>query len=124
MKSRRNDLYQSDALFQVSDVVACLSTPYKLGVEQYRLVSPYYYDHLAEHYGDFNKAGTKVSFLTYGRVFIEILKNRFADGFGTKDLFIKVIEEDQRPKESLSQNTTKQKPVFNEEKIVVIDFDS
>jgi replicative DNA helicase len=122
MKSRRNDLYQSDALFQVSDVVACLSTPYKLGVEQYRLVSPHYYDYLSEHYGDFNKAGTKVSFNTYGRIFIEVLKNRFSDGFGTKDLFIKTIEEDSRPKEK--QNNKKEKIVFDEEKITVIEFDS
>lgn len=121
MKARRNDLYQSDALFQVSDIVACLSTPYKLGVEQYRLVSPYYYDYLAEHYGDFNKAGTKVSFLTYGRIFVEVLKNRFAEGFGTRDLFIKVIEEDTRPKEV---PTKKDRPVFTEEKITVIEFDS
>jgi replicative DNA helicase len=121
MKSRRNDLYQSDALFQVSDVVACLSTPYKLGVEQYRLVSPHYYDYLADHYGDFNKAGSKVSFLTYGRIFIEVLKNRFADGFASKDLFIRVIEEDTRPKEMILK---KEKPVFTEEKITVIEFDS
>ena len=121
MKSRRNDLYQSDALFQVSDVVACLSTPYKLGVEQYRLVSPHYYDYLADHYGDFNKAGTKVSFLTYGRIFIEVLKNRFADGFASKDLFIRVIEEDTRPKEV--RKPSKKEPIFEEEKIVVLDIE-
>ncbi len=122
MRSRRNDLYQSDALFQVSDVVACLSTPYKLGVEQYRLVSPHYYDYISDHYGEFNKAGTRVSFLTYGRIFIEILKNRFADGFSAKDLFIKVIEEDTRPKEPPTKASRKE-PVFEEEKIVVLDFD-
>lgn len=97
MKSRRSDLYQSDALFQASDVVACLSMPHKLGVEQYRNVSPYYYDYLADHFGDFNKTGTKVSFKTYGRIFIEILKNRFTEGFNSKDLFIQTIEEDTRP---------------------------
>jgi len=121
MKARRNDLYQSDALFQVSDVVACLSTPYKLGVEQYRLVSPHYYDYLSEHYGDFNKAGTKVSFLTYGRIFIEVLKNRFSEGFSSKDLFIRMIEEDLRPKEEIKSKNSKEIS-FSEEKIVVLDF--
>jgi len=94
MKPRRSDLYQSDALFQVSDVVACLTTPYKLGVEQYRLVSPNFYDYLFDHFGEYNKTSTKVSFFTFGRIFIEILKNRFAEGMSSKDLFIKVIEKD------------------------------
>jgi replicative DNA helicase len=101
MKSRRSDLYQSDALYQVSDVVACLTTPYKLGIEQYRLVSPMYYDYLSEHFGDFNKNGSKVSFQAYGKIFIEVLKNRFAEGFSSKDLFIKTIEEDKREKINL-----------------------
>lgn len=122
MKPKRSDLYQSDALFQVSDVVACLTTPYKLGVEQYRLVSPTYYDYLSEHYGDFNKTGSKVSFLTYGRIFIEVLKNRFADGFSSKDLFIKQVEEDTRPKEE-PKKPSKKDVVFEDEKIVVLDFD-
>ncbi len=113
MKPRRSDLYQSDALFQVSDVVACLTTPYKLGVEQYRLVSPDFYDYISEHFGEFNKTGSKVSFMTYGRIFIEVLKNRFAEGMSSKDLFIKTIEKDtmhkpQRPidtRNQLFQNT-------------------
>lgn len=94
MKAQRSDLYQSDALFQVADVVYALQIPHKVGVEQYRLVVPKFYDYLTEHFGDFNKQRTKVSFKTYGRIFIEVLKNRFAEGLTFKDLFIKQVEDE------------------------------
>ena len=94
MRAQRSDLYQSDALFQVADVVYALQVPHKVGVDQYRLVMPKYYEHLTEHFGDFNKDRTKVSFKTYGRIFIEVLKNRFADGFVFRDLFVKQVEDE------------------------------
>jgi replicative DNA helicase len=94
MRAQRSDLYQSDALFQVADVVYALQVPHKVGVDQYRLVMPKYYEHLTEHFGDFNKDRTKVSFKTYGRIFIEVLKNRFAEGFVFRDLFVKQVEDE------------------------------
>lgn len=114
MRPRRNDLYQSDSLFQVSDVVACLSTPYKLGVDNYRLVNPSYYDYLEEHFGDFNKSGSKVSFKTFGRIFIEVLKNRFGESLSAKDLFIKVIEEDSFTINSAPKNSVPQSNLFRD----------
>jgi len=94
MRAQRSDLYQSDALFQVADIVYALQVPHKVGVDQYRLVIPKYYEHLTEHFGEFNKDRTKVSFKTYGRIFIEVLKNRFAEGFVFRDLFVKQIEDE------------------------------
>lgn len=94
MRAQRSDLYQSDALFQVADIVYALLVPHKWGVDQYRSVIPKYYDHLADHFGDFNKEKTKVSFKTYGRIFIEVLKNRFAEGFVFRDLFVKQVEDE------------------------------
>lgn len=123
MKPKRSDLYQSDALFQVSDVVICLSIPYKLGVEQYRLVSPTFYDYLADHFGEFNTKRTKVSFQTFGRIFFEKLKDRFTEGISSKDTFIEVIEQDYRPLEERIPQTKSKTPKFvEEEQVVVVPF--
>ena len=115
MRAQRSDLYQSDALFQVADVVYALQVPHKLGVDQYRLVLPKYYEHLTEHFGEFNKDRTRVSFKTYGRIFIEVLKNRFAEGFVFKDLFVKQVEAEG----DYYLNTKK----AEESKFIQIDFD-
>lgn len=115
MRAQRSDLYQSDALFQVADIVYALQVPHKVGVDQYRLVIPKYYEHLTEHFGDFNKDKTKVSFKTYGRIFIEVLKNRFAEGFVFRDLFVKQVED-----EGDYYSITKK---AEESKYIQIDFD-
>jgi len=123
MKPRRSDLYQSDELFQVSDVVICLSIPYKLGIENYRSVSPSFYEYLGDHFGDFNSKRTKVSFKTYGRIFYEVLKSRFSEGITPRDTFIEVIEEDTRPPQE--QQPTKaepKKPKFEEEDAIILPF--
>lgn len=124
MKPKRSDLYQSDELFQVSDVVICLSIPYKQGIEQYRLVSPHFYDYLADHFGEFNTKRTKVSFMTFGRIFFEKLKDRFTEGINPRDTFIEIIEEDTRPEEERKPQTKAKAPKFleEEEEIVVVNF--
>lgn len=122
MKARRSDLYQSDELFQVSDIVICLSIPYKLGVEQYRLVSPTFYEYLSPHFGEYNTKRTRVSFMTYGRIFFEKLKDRFAEGITFKDTFIEVIEKDERPDEEKSVSKSRKSPKFTEEEIISVEF--
>lgn len=122
MKPRRSDLYQSDELFQVSDLVLCMSIPYKLGIENYRLVSPSFYEYLGDHFGDFNSKRTKVSFKTYGRIFYEVLKSRFSEGITPRDTFIEVIEADNRPPEE--REPTKKEPKFKEEETITLPFKS
>ncbi len=125
MKPRRSDLYQSDELFQVSDVVLCMSIPYKLGIENYRLVSPSFYEYLGDHFGDFNTKRTKVSFQTYGRIFYEVLKSRFSEGITPRDTFIEVIEVDNRsPQEREPTKKEPKKPSFKEEDAIVLPFKS
>jgi len=116
MRAQRNDFADTDVGFTVSDFVVALSSPFQLGVENYRLVSPTYYEYLSEHFGEFNNKGNKVSLKTYGRIFVEVLKGRFADGYNSKNLFVKVIEEDNRPDEtSFSFNINKNNaPNFKE----------
>ena len=123
MKPRRSDLYQSDELFQVSDIVLCISIPYKLGIENYRLVSPSFYEYLGDHFGDFNTKRTKVSFQTYGRIFYEKLKDRFTEGVTPRDTFIEVIEADNRPlQEQQPTKAEPKKPKFDEEDVITLPF--
>lgn len=88
------DFSDSDAPFTYADFVIGINMPIMSGIEQYRLVSPKYYDYLTDHFGDFNTKGTKVSFRAHGRIFYEVLKSRFVDGFNAKNLFIAQIGED------------------------------
>lgn len=93
-KVQRLDFSDTDTAFTTADFVIGINTPFALGIEQYRLVSPSFYDYLTDHFGEFNSKGTKVSFKTHGRIFYEVLKSRFVDGFNAKNLFIKQIESD------------------------------
>ena len=89
--------------------------PVMSGIEQYRLVSPKFHDYLTEHFGDFNTKGTKVSFKTHGRIFYEVLKSRFVDGFNAKNLFILQLEADVVE----DVPAAKTKPKFKEETITL-----
>lgn len=122
MRTQRNDFADTDVAFTVSDFVIGLAAPYQLGIENYRLVSPSYYDYLVEHFGEFNSKKTKVSFQTYGRIFIEVLKGRFSDGYNSKNLFIKVIQEDTRPLEERQSQQKENTPKFVEEKVITVGF--
>jgi len=93
-KIQRSDFADSDVAFTVADFVIGINMPIMSGIEQYRLVSPKFYDYLTDHFGDFNTKGTKVSFRAHGRIFYEVLKSRFVDGFNAKNLFITQIGED------------------------------
>jgi hypothetical protein len=88
--------------------------PVSSGIDQYRLVSPKFYNYLTEHFGDFNTKGTKVSFKTHARIFYEVLKSRFVDGFNAKNLFITQLEADIE-----EAPAAKTKPKFKEETITL-----
>lgn len=126
MRIQRNDFADTDVAFTVSDFVIGLVSPYQLGIESYRLVSPTYYDYLVEHFGEFNAKRTKVSLQTYGRIFVEVLKGRFADGYNSKNLFIKVIQEDNRPIEERQAQQRERVPKFKEEveEIITVGFEN
>lgn len=90
MAAQRSDVYQTDTIFQIADDVYALQNPFQLKVEFYRKVNPKAYDYLRSHFGP-KSPGGKVSFPTVGKLFIEILKDRFSD-FYYKDLYIRDIE--------------------------------
>ena len=111
-KIQRSDFADSDVGFTVADFVVGINTPFAMGIDNYRLVSPSFYDYLMEHFGDFNAKGNKVSFKTHGRIFYEVQKSRFVDGFNAKNLFITQLELD-----PIDEVAKKEKPKFKEEVI-------
>jgi replicative DNA helicase len=74
---RKSDLYNTDTLFQISDIVVAINNPAKRGFGKYMLVPVANYEHLREH---FNNPEVKNSnFLTEGRVFWHYMKIRESD---------------------------------------------
>jgi len=114
-KIQRSDFADSDVAFTVSDFVIGINMPVISGIEQYRLVSPKFHDYLTDHFADFNTKGTKVSFKTHARIFYEVLKSRFVDGFNAKNLFITLIGEDVAEEAPAA----KTKPKFKEDTITL-----
>lgn len=87
MRILRSDIYQSDTLFHLSDYLYGLQNAYYLGVELYRKIRPERYPHLAHRFSDEEDKHGKVSLITKGCIFVEILKDRTADGFDYTDLY-------------------------------------
>ena len=98
---RRDDIYLSDVLFHTSDYVIGLQNAHYLGIEQYALIKPDRYPHLAHRFTEENKHG-KVSLYTEGCIFVEILKDRSAD-IGYTDLY--TIEINKFDKSSYQKET-------------------
>jgi hypothetical protein len=82
---RRDDIYMSDCLYHISDYVYGLQNANYLGIEEYALINPEKYPHLSHRFTDENKHG-KVSLITEGCIFVEVLKDRTSD-IGFTDLF-------------------------------------
>lgn len=121
-KVQRLDFSDTDTAFTTADFVIGINTPFALGIEQYRLVSPSFYDYLTEHFGEFNSKSTKVSFKTHGRIFYEVLKSRFVDGFNAKNLFITQIEADPIDIPISKTAEKKGKPSFKDDSVINLPF--
>lgn len=107
---RRDDIYLSDVLFHTSDYVIGLQNASYLGIEQYCLVKPDKYPHLSHRFTEENKHG-KVSLLTEGCIFVEVLKDRSAD-IGFTDIY--AIEIKPFEKKDTYKPPTTINPVFTE----------
>lgn len=116
-KIRRDDIYQSDTVFHISDYVYGLQNAYYLGIEEYRKIKPNKYPYLSHRFTDEDSKG-KVSLIAEGCIFVEILKDRTAD-LDFPDLYtieIKPIEREEKTNLSSA-------PVFENEQIPEPNFD-
>ena len=83
---RKGDLYQSDFLFQISDVIIVVHNPYKLGLQEHMVIGQSQYYHLSEFKKDPGKKTT--TFLTKGLIFYHFIKLREDEGGTLTDLYI------------------------------------
>lgn len=83
---RKGDLYQSDFLFQISDVIIVVHNPYKLGLQEHMVVGRDQY----HKYNNFKKDTTKnaTTFLTKGNLFYHIIKMREDENGAISNLHI------------------------------------
>lgn len=86
---RKSDLYQSDFLYQISDVVFVVHQPYKWGIQEYMVMGQSQYGHLSEFKKDPNKKTT--TFTTKGNVFIHFIKLREDEGNTLNTLYIETL---------------------------------
>jgi hypothetical protein len=75
---RRDDLYQSDTIYHISDYIYALQNANYLKIEEYRKINPDRYLHLSHRFTEEDSKG-RVSLTTEGCIFVEILKDRDAD---------------------------------------------
>lgn len=87
LSPKRSDLYNTDTLFQISDIVLFAHNPYKLGHEKYMVVSPLRYEYLIEFMD--KPSNKRTNFLTKGYVFWHYLKIReIEDMENIKDIYV------------------------------------
>ena len=93
---KKGDLYQSDFLFQLSDVILVVHQPYKLGLQEHMIIGRGMYPHLSR----FRKnADTKTtSFLTRGNIFYHFIKIREDEDSSIPDLWIEELNKVTTPK--------------------------
>ena len=87
---KRSDLYQSDTMFHIADVVLILHNPYRLGHDKYMRVPVKRYEYLKEYM--LSPDNKYSSFKTEGLIFWHYLKLRELDDLkDLKDLHIEVV---------------------------------
>ena len=90
MAPLRSDLYNSDTIYQISDLVLVIHNPYKDGIDKYMVVGKSKYDYLEEHKQ--TPQNNTSNFYTFGRIFWHYLKIReIEDLEELQDLHIEVI---------------------------------
>mgnify|MGYP003396726249 CR=1 FL=1 len=84
----RSDIFQSDAMFFISDYLYVCHNPYRLGIKQFSRVNEEAYEYLSQHFCE-EKNG-KVSFDTLGKMFYIVLKSRESEVI-FRDIFIEDV---------------------------------
>lgn len=106
---RRDDIYQSDTIYHISDYVIGLQNANYLGIDEYRKVKTDKYPHLEHRFTDEDAKG-RVSLVTEGCIFVEVLKDRTAD-IGYVDIY--TIEIKPFEKEEAKLTPKIEAPIFD-----------
>lgn len=86
---KKGDLYQSDFLFQLSDIIIVVHNPFKLGLEEHMVIGKDMYPHLNQYKKDPSKKTT--TFKTKGHIFYHLIKLREDDNGTIPDLYIEPL---------------------------------
>lgn len=108
---RRDDLFQSDVVYQTSDYVYGLQNANYMNIEEYRKINPEKYPHLSHRFTQEDSKG-KVSLITSGCIFVEVLKDRTAP-IGYVDLYAIEIAPMEKQTVKTSTPTFTSIPTFN-----------
>lgn len=92
---RKGDLYQSDFLFQLSDVILVVHNPFKLGVQDHMVVFKDQYT-MFNHYKQ-KPDGKTSPFRTRGLIFYHFIKLREDEGQTVQDLWIDELNTNFKP---------------------------
>lgn len=84
------DIYMTDALMQYADIVAGLTIPQVVGLEEFCLVHKDRNAHLAPHFLPSNKTWVKLK--GRNRIFYNFIKRRMADDFDDPTLFCEILD--------------------------------
>ena len=98
----RSDVYASDTTFFLSDHLYVINNASKLGINEYMKVNPEIYAPLSEHFAE--SETSRVSFLTYGKLFFHVLKSREADVI-YQDIYIENLEVPKLKEDSLHETS-------------------
>lgn len=86
---KKGDLYQSDFLYQLSDVIIVVHQPYKLGLQEHMVIGKDRYSHLNGFKKNVESKTT--TFLTKGNVFYHFIKIREDEDNTIPDLWIEKL---------------------------------
>lgn len=106
---RKGDLYQSDFLYQLSDIIIVVHNPFKLGLEEHMVVGQDMYKHLVNFKKDASKKTT--TFKTKGNIFYHLIKLREDENNTLPDLYIERLNKpDYRKKEEEEKELPRYEP--------------
>lgn len=87
---KRSDLYNTDTLFQIADIVLFIHNAYKLGHDKYMVVSPKRYEYLIDFMD--KPSNKRTNFNTKNNIFWHYLKIReIEDMEDIQDIFIETL---------------------------------
>ena len=86
---KKGDLYQSDFLYQLSDVILVVHNPYKFGLQEHMVIGKEMYPYLREYKK--NPDAKTTTFLTKGNIFYHFIKLREDENQTVPDLYIEKL---------------------------------
>lgn len=110
---KRSDLYNSDTMFHIGDLVLVIHNPFRLGIHKYMVVRPKDYPYLQDYMYSTDTKTT--NFITENVIFWHYLKIREIDDMeDLKNLYIENIMDDEKYKEYVAKKRQAEQSLGND----------